>query len=320
MRLLDQYLKAVGHYLPKVQKNDILKELSENLMAKLEEKESEIGRPLTEREQAAILMDHGDPMLVASHYGSPLRSVAFGRQLISPELFPYYFWILLLNIAIQIIAHGLIAILTKNYNPRACLIGIGAAFAATTLVFILIDWFQRKSRKQWFFPPAYLLDIPRWSSAFGLMFWIIYSLYWAAIPYAPSLILGPAADNLKLAPVWHTFYWPILLLLLAGVAQRIINLVRPQWNLLPYAVRLAVNITGLAMLYFLLNGRPFVCVADRATNLMEAERQALSYNEHIWWFLAIGFSIAWVIYGGVAGWFFTKHILYLLRRRSEKSR
>jgi hypothetical protein len=48
MELLDSYLKAVKLYLPKKQRNDIARELSENILSVIEEREMTMGRTLTE--------------------------------------------------------------------------------------------------------------------------------------------------------------------------------------------------------------------------------------------------------------------------------
>jgi hypothetical protein len=68
MELLDRYLQAVGFWLPKEQKRDILAELSEDLQSQIEERESSLGRSLTEEELAATLKLRGAPLLVAERY------------------------------------------------------------------------------------------------------------------------------------------------------------------------------------------------------------------------------------------------------------
>jgi tRNA U54 and U55 pseudouridine synthase Pus10 len=80
MELVDRYLKTVGSYLPKEQKEDILRELSENIRSEIEDKEAELGRPLIEVEQEAIVKRQGNPLLVAGRYRQEERSVAFGRE------------------------------------------------------------------------------------------------------------------------------------------------------------------------------------------------------------------------------------------------
>ena len=49
MNLLDRYLQAVRFFLPRRQQDDIVRELSENLLSQMEDRAEELGRPLTER-------------------------------------------------------------------------------------------------------------------------------------------------------------------------------------------------------------------------------------------------------------------------------
>ena len=46
MEILESYLKAVRRNLPFSQRNDIIRELSEELRSQMEEKETELGHPL----------------------------------------------------------------------------------------------------------------------------------------------------------------------------------------------------------------------------------------------------------------------------------
>src|SRR5437016_1150491 len=83
MELLDRYLQAVRFFLPKKQKVDIIAELSEDLRSQIEEKETQLGRTLTETELEAILKRCGSPWEVGSRYLPQ-------RYLIGPTLFPVY--------------------------------------------------------------------------------------------------------------------------------------------------------------------------------------------------------------------------------------
>src|SRR5579863_639319 len=90
MELLDRYLKAVKFWLPGDLKQDIIAELSEDLHSQIEDKESELGRPLSNAEVDGILKKLGPPMLVAQRYLPP-------RYLIGPALFPTYWMVLRLS-------------------------------------------------------------------------------------------------------------------------------------------------------------------------------------------------------------------------------
>ena len=90
---------------------DIISELSESLQTKLEERQASLGRPLTEPEQADVLARHGNPLTVAAGYGPTNRGVAFGVQLISPEVFPPYVIALLLVFSVIVITHTVATLL-----------------------------------------------------------------------------------------------------------------------------------------------------------------------------------------------------------------
>ena len=90
MQLLDTYLKSVARFLPAAERDDIVRELSENLRSQIEDREAQIGRPLTGAEVQAILDQFGSPLEVAGRYQQNTRVLAFGRVLVGPVLFPFY--------------------------------------------------------------------------------------------------------------------------------------------------------------------------------------------------------------------------------------
>ena len=87
MDLIERYLQAVKFWLPKNQQDDITAELSEDLRAQIEERESKLGRKLNEMEVESLLRQRGSPIMVANGYLPQ-------RQLIGPLLFPIYTFVL----------------------------------------------------------------------------------------------------------------------------------------------------------------------------------------------------------------------------------
>ena len=291
MELLDGYIKALKPLLPRAQRDDIVKELSENILSQMEDREAELGRPLTEPEQEEILNRYGHPMLMAGRYMERPRSLTFGRELIGPALFPIYRIVLLINLASAVLVFPIVSLLAGNpvTFPRVIL-QVCLQLGIVTLIFILIDRSQRKSRPNWRVPRRTLLTpISRWQSVYGLVSWIIFGLWWAAVPFFPRLIFGSAAANLKLAPAWQSFYLPILLLLLAGMAQRTVNLIRPQWTWLLPVARLAINAIGMAVLGSMLAQGAFVVIADPSLDPALYEHLAHGFNLAIQWSL-----ISWI--------------------------
>lgn len=326
MTLLDHYLRAVRLYLPKgPQTDDIIVELSENLQSKFEELELDRGRPLTAAEQEAVLVDHGSPLVVAARYGAINRGLAFGRQLISPEVFPLYIRVLLTQYVLTIVVVSAIAPFAKTWTltPGRYLYPMLFQFLLTTSIFIAVDFFQRRrrsggfgpgSRQLWSFPPPYMQEIPRWQSVSGGIVLGTIALWWGAIPYVPSLLLGGRSSVLALMPSWHAFYWPVLLLLLIGVAQRIATFVRPDWNWLQPATRLLTNGVTLALVYPFLLSYPYVQVQDGVTDAAAPEL-ARRLNNSIWWNALASFSLYWLITAAFSAWMCVQHARQVLRRR-----
>ncbi|CAN5381789.1 hypothetical protein BH10PSE1_BH10PSE1_24030 [soil metagenome] len=84
MSLAERYLKAVAAQLPKATRDDITAELRDAIQTRMEDKEEELGRPLTEAEEEAVLREMGHPLTVAARYGSGPMHV------VGPELYPWW--------------------------------------------------------------------------------------------------------------------------------------------------------------------------------------------------------------------------------------
>ena len=65
MDLVNEYLRAVAALLPKAQRDDIVAELRDTILNRIEEREADLGRPLTDDEVEAVLREE--------RYGYTLR-------------------------------------------------------------------------------------------------------------------------------------------------------------------------------------------------------------------------------------------------------
>jgi hypothetical protein len=282
MDLLDRYLQAVRTYLPKGQQDDIIKELSENLRAQIEDKETEAGRPLSAEELAAMLKQHGHPMVVASRYRQ-------ARHLIGPTLFPVYWLVMKLILALVAFGYGVAAVvMLAESNPIVQVLAAAFSFAGAvlptfawvTITFAVLDlcnakfhlletWTKECNAK---FDPQKLpavrkvpgeleaKPIPRSKTIFELFFNVAFILWWIRVApirrLALFMTLGPAGLSahvpFQLGPVWHTLYMPVLLLSLAAVAQQIVTLIHPYWLKFYFIARLIVNGCSLILSYFVI--------------------------------------------------------------------
>jgi hypothetical protein len=325
MEILDSYLRAVKRYLPRSQSSDIIKELSDELRSQMEEKESSLGRAMSDEEVAAFLKQHGDPMIVARRYRQDSPSLTIGVELIGPELFPMYLIILGSTLTLSIACTlSVLLILRAPITIEVFYIPVLSQIVCQTLVFIVLNFIRRKYPQPWYYPPAEmtpLIPIPRGYSIAGLILWVPVLLWWLALPHFPSLILGRSAGHLKLSPAWHSFYVPMLLLILGSVSQRLINLYRPLWTLLVPFMRLVINIAAVFVLYFLVfKSRTFVVTADAFAGNPQFEKAASEANNTIRW----GILGPWLwFYAGISapvyGWYCLPHLRRWLRGKRIES-
>jgi len=118
MDVLEHYVHAVRTFLPRSQQDDIVKELFANIQAQMDDRETELGRPLSEAEQEDLLRQHGHPMIVAGRYQTNQGRLVFGRQLIGPSLFPLYLKVLCFTLGISLALSLLVRIALSASGPR----------------------------------------------------------------------------------------------------------------------------------------------------------------------------------------------------------
>ncbi len=305
MALLPEYIKAVRVYLPAgAEADDIATELAELLRSKIEDREEECGRPLTELEQEALLAEFGSPLAVASRYGSVNHGLAFGRQIIGPELFPIYLRALALPFVLDLIFTPFLLLSRRAVftHPLQIIIPMMFQVVLVTVIFMgfhtVRGWSRRgatsEARDAWLFPGAHLRPTPRWLSGMGLLTQGFILLWWVGIPSRPGLAIGNFAAVLQFAPAWSQFYWPILALLSANVGHRTASLLRPDWNWLRPAALLAVNTLALGLLYPMLRAGPYFKVAATAASSTAAHALAATLNNYLWWYL-LGFGSYWLV-------------------------
>ena len=181
---------------------------------------------------------------------------------------------------------------------RGMLTPLVIQFVLTTTIFVAIDAFSRRSVRTgempsgwlWNFPPQRLQPIPRWQSISGLVVLGLAAAWWAALPYAPALVIGVAAQYLELTPAWAPFYWPVLLVLAVGIAQRAITLLRPDWNWLQPPTRVLTNGVAVVLVALFLREYPYVTVMP-GTTVAAAPFDAVRLSDDIWWHSGATFGL-----------------------------
>ena len=247
MDLLDRYLAAVAALLPAAQREDIVAELRDTLLNQMEEKEAELGRPLTAKEREGVLRAFGHPIAVAGRYAAP-------RALIGPELYPFYMFavkgLLILAAAVTAIplvismilggehaSGGLEHFLSGFITSAMTLIGAATVVAAGIErgwipVGGLLDWkvadLPNLGGQGWGKGGRKLKS--RFEASFELSALLLFILWWTGAVEAPwSPAIGKHGVFLAGAPVWTALYWPILGVAVWQALANLLTLIRPDW-------------------------------------------------------------------------------------------
>jgi hypothetical protein len=272
--LIARYLQAVKFWLPKKQQDDIVAELSEDLSAQIEERESTLGRKLTEPEVETILRHRGSPILVANSYLPQ-------QQLIGPLLFPIYVFVLkIVSLCIliptfvgwiaAIVSHALRNV-AGTWNPPFAVIashlwsGWFTSMAVVTLVFAVLERTSAKTQILESWNPRKLPPlrparaIPRSASVIEFAVHLCVLVWWATNMAAP-LNLRFGNVHVGFAPEWSFFYWAILVSTLFNAAFSSVNLMRPWWTTPRVAARLFLDIAGSAFFCWMLRANLIVSI------------------------------------------------------------
>jgi hypothetical protein len=260
MNLLNRYLQAVARLLPKARRDDIVAELRANILSQMEDREQEPGRSLTEDEQAAILRHHGNPTVIAGRYREDNLGLAFGKQLIGPELFPFYKTSLTVNLVITVIVLAVLLPVVAHAIGGAitltrALIPLVTQFVVVTLIFIALEKNKAHVLDKW--DPRKLPELkanpddgPTAANIFTFIVTAIGTLWLALTPRWLYLLLGPGVLylpqlGLKVMPSWPLFYWVIVAALCARLALQFFSLFR--WLARPKARVADVILRGISL-------------------------------------------------------------------------
>jgi len=260
MEMLDRYLQAVKWWLPGTGKDDIVAELREDLRSQVEERESEVGRPLTDAELGAILKSRGRPVAVAGRFLPQ-------QYLIGPTVYPMYRaglkvagLVFLLQSAVWLILPIFVPSM-RGRTIESTLLGAWAmlwhnallALGALTLVFAAIERLDGGTRalEQW--NPRSLprvrdgRRIARAGSIVELVITVLFVGWWVRYSRGlPASWTIPASLHWTPGPIWRDFrriaYWPVLAISIVNAATAAVNLVRPYWTRLRLGFRACGNI------------------------------------------------------------------------------
>ena len=306
MELIERYLQAVKFALPRAQQDDIVKELRDSILSQVEEKESVLGRSLTEDEQVELLKKLGRPTSLAGRYRPQ-------QHLIGASLFPIYWKVLKWALGLALLVHvGSSITMAAAGKPITQSLGVlwhypGVAiaiFAWITISFFAMEFFGAKLRIHDRFDPLQLPPLvkitPRKSRVelIGqLVIQVIFGVWWLTGLHYQYFIFGPGLAFLNFGPVWLELYPLFVVMLLVDITFTVTRLLRPQWTDGSRYSRLVMNIFGLALVLILLR-EPVLFVAANSSTGSQSMADAVNRAVHLGLLVAV---IVHIINIGIAG-------------------
>ena len=299
MDLIDRYLHAIRRNLPPAKADDIVAELRDDLMSRVEDREEGKGRPLTPGETSALLKDFGHPLVVASRFRTH-------QYLIGPALFPFYLSVMriVLMIVVAIVLAVSIgkALFGGGDMLRAWADSMSGIFASVlinaaivTIVFAVLERTGLSVENKLDWKPDQLPDIldkqkGAWESAFEFAAGIVFLLWWTGTIHLPWRT-GAADFHIEASPVFTQLYWPIIVLVVARLVHSLVEWLRPRWKLVRGVLGVGTAVGGLALLAIIYQAGHWATVVSTG---MAAE-QAMKLQES----LDLSLRIALVVVGVV---------------------
>ena len=318
MELLDRYLQAIKKHLPQKRQDDILAELRANMESQLEDKEEQLGRPLTQGEAEDWLRSMGSPILVASRYRPQ-------QYLIGPTLFPIYLYVVRVALLWAAGIYASVNLILIAFSAPGASSAAEALLRApgvlitvagwVTIVFVAFEYLATHHPEKcppipglvgaW--SPSSLPPLeeptpsgrkPRsYAHALAEVIFSFLVLVWLLlIPGNPFLLMGPGVVLLKsgpfqLAPAWWTFYWWIVALNAVQLAWRIVDLLRSAWQYPLEIQHVVFKIFGLVPVGLMLavRDRTYVLLRNPEVNQAHYGTVLDSINKSVYWgLIAVG--------------------------------
>jgi hypothetical protein len=263
--LLDRYVHSLKMRLPPDKRDDIAAEIRSNLQSLAEDQATQLGRELSLEEMSAILKQHGHPMVAAGRYCDQP-----GRGLISPQLFPFYWFTVRAIFGLWMTVRVIIAVFQFRGTATAgsILLRLGrdillAGFfisAGVTLLFALWEYLEFKFRYSERWKPESLPPVPppvrqpkQPRPAFQIMGGVVWLIFWATALFLPGMswVWGGRGVFSPSAAVYE-MRLPIWLLAFFGISQSWLGYTRfaaSEWRAF---LRVAVNVAGIILAIFAL--------------------------------------------------------------------
>jgi hypothetical protein len=282
MELVDRYLNAVKGYLPqedKTAQDDIIAELKDSLLSRIEEREATLGRALTAEEQQALVKENGHPMLVASRYMPQ-------QYLIGPNMYPFWMMAMramLVAVGVVYAVLAVISLTTRGHVVQA-LIQAATGFAGTALfwaamITLMFCIFERNQIRFGFldrWPPAKLAAnsggfyMKRSESLFDIVIGAFFLAWWVGVINFPATFWHYGKPvSFAMSSSWNPYWWGILVLGVWWLLLSVASLISPYIKGDRLLQRILLNVFSLGLLYFLAQPDVLIVVGSNGEDVIK---------------------------------------------------
>jgi hypothetical protein len=257
MDLIDRYLAAIARRLPADKADDIVAEIRDDLLTRIEAREDKAGRPLDKSEVSDLIKEMGHPLLVASRYRPQ-------QYLVGPDAFPFF--VATLRIVAMFLAVAFVVTAASRVVfgyadvARAVAQALGdlvnsaiTGLGIVTVIFFVLErtGFPANHVAKW--RPQELPEVKdkqpsTWGSAFEVAAGVYFILWWCGLVPFPGYYSNVKGLTLTPDPIWAALWWPVLALMVARLVYNVVQWLRPRWKLVRGVLSIATAAGGLALL------------------------------------------------------------------------
>ena len=265
--LLDRYIQAVkmALMLPPDKMEDIGAEVRSNLESQMDDRAMALGRELRLEEVSAILKQYGHPVRVALQYREQP-----GRALISPALFPLYWFTLRAFLAVWVTIRLIVLVFVlQGTSPvgtillhlgRDVLLAAVIIPAAVTLLFAIWEYLEFKFRYSERWKPEALAPVPphglhppKPRPVVQIVGGIASLIFWGLALYSPSFFwVWGARGVFSPSDALYAMRFPLWLLAFLVMSQSWLAYTRYAASTWLRVVRIGVTAAGVALAIVLL--------------------------------------------------------------------
>jgi hypothetical protein len=276
--LLDRYVHAVAMMLPPDKMADIAAEVRSNLESQVEDRVMALGRELRPEDVSAMLKQHGHPAKVAYQYRAQP-----GRGLISPALFPFYWFTLRAILAVWVTIRVIVAVFASQgttpvatillfFGRDVLLAGIIIP-AGVTLLFAAWEYLEFKFRYSERWKPEALGPVLRPGpqprkprpivQIIGGIAWLI---FWALALFSPWFFwVWGARGTFSPSEALYAMRFPLWLLAFFGISQSWLGYTRFAVSMWRQVLRTGMAAAGVVLAIFLLQSGDLLVAGPKWT-------------------------------------------------------